>query len=217
MFVEDIRRALWSAFTLLSMVGLAGECRDRSAPISGAPRDAGPIADVSPPNDAARADPTFHFRCDVRLRDPRDLATVIEKHGHIYWFCSGMLELETREQIEVLEDDGCLAECEVKRWKLSVGSVLVNVRVDTEETNLVGHGWREAEVETVVYPEVHGQSARSIYGNKVKRETDLIFDGNRVWHVHFSYEAPAERVSKIDEMIDRAHIPMCLRSAGCEL
>jgi hypothetical protein len=197
-------------------IGLLGACRDRDLGRLQTIGDAGSVADRSVHDAAARDDLTFHFRCDVRVRDPGDQSTVIEQHDYIYWFCSPQLELEVRaEPIQIVEDDGCLRGCEFSQWKLDVDGVSVGVRLDGDSTDLIAHGFREADIESVVYPEATGHSARRVYGNNVKRETDLIVNGNRVWHLHFGYDAPAARVTQIDQMIDRAHIPACLRSAGC--
>jgi hypothetical protein len=199
------------------VMGLLGACRDGSSARMQSIDDAGWFADAWVRDAAAREDLTFHHRCDVRNRGQLNQSTVIEKHDAVYWFCSPQLELEvTAEPIEILEDDGCFRGCEFNQWKLSVGGVPVNVRLDGDSTNLVAHGFRESDIESVVYPEAYGRSARRVHGNNVKRETDLIPNGNRVWHLHFSYDAPATRVTYIDQMIDRAHVPACLRSAGCE-
>jgi len=93
--------------------------------------------------------------------------------------------------------------------------VQLEIRVDVEWANMLARGWRDSDIERVVYPEVFGRSARRVNGNKVKREADLTFDGNRLLRVHFRYEAPVVGADVVDEMIDRVHIPMCFRSFGC--
>jgi hypothetical protein len=235
-FAGDIQGPPWRIGCAAAIVmGLLVACRDGSSARVQSIGDAGWFADGSVRTDAAaREDPTFHHRCDVRNRDPRSQVTLVEKHDYIYWFCSPQLELEVMaEPIEIIEDDDCCEE--FSQWKLSVGGVPVHVRLDGDSTDLVAHGWRESEIESVVYPEAYGRSARRVHGNEVKRETDLILNGNSVWHVHLRYEArynearyeavpdargaregASTRMMHIDQMIDRVHVPICLRSAGCK-
>ena len=201
-------RAVFAAVAPALLGGCRGEGAERA--------DSGVFVEASVYRDASsKDDPSFEFRCEIRRGHPERVGVTVEHHGNMYSFCSRELELETTEPITILQDDGCTRDCEVKQWKLEVGQVQLEIRVDVEWANMGTHGWRDSDIERVVYPEVFGRSARRVNGNTVQREADLTFDTNRLLRVHFRYEAPVASVDLVDEMIDRVHIPMCFRHFGC--
>jgi hypothetical protein len=170
--------------------------------------------EAGPLGDAGRKTNTEHYRC-AKDWQAGDYVARIEKHDNISWFCSRWIELETTASLTILDSSPGPME-EIKRWTLLVDGVRLNVRIDPNWSNLISEGWNESEIESVVYPETFGRSARRISGGTVRRETDLILFNAPGLRIHFDYSAKSIDVSAIDTMIDRAHVPICERKQGCE-
>ncbi len=172
-----------------------------------------PAAESAGSTEGDEKKPTEHYRCEKRW-EAREYSAVIERHDDVNWFCSPWIELETPERLAILENDPGPME-EAKRWALLVGDVRLDVRIDPNWSDFVAEGWRKPEIETVVYPEVFGRSVRRVVGERVRRETDLIFANAPRLRVHFRYLDEFSRISSVDAMIDRAHVPMCDNKSDC--
>jgi hypothetical protein len=206
--MTSLRRCA-TTIAVLASCHAPGASRQDSEPhvVDGAPCDSLAVGKV----DAQAPDPTLHYRCDARWSSFMQPA-VLEEHDSVHWFCSQQLELESSEPITILDDNSQLG-AEFTQWRLDVGGVRVDVRVNGEWANLLAEGWRDAEIERVEYPEVFGRSARRVLGNRVKRETDLLLQTHHPRRVHFRYEEQADRVAPVDLLIDQAHSPVCW---GCK-
>jgi hypothetical protein len=206
---------------LLVAVGVLGGGCHPNASGGGESRQDGALVDAAPapaatgPAPPARAGvPRTRYRCEKSwTKDGGKVTAMIEEHGDTHWFCSHLVELETRAPIAIEREH---VDEEFSEWTLRVGGVPLEVRVDSEWTNLAAHGWRPTEIEHVIYAEVFGRSARRAEGSGVRREADLIFATDRVLRVHYRYTASPDDAVEVDETIDRTHVPLCLQSSGCD-
>lgn len=149
--------------------------------------------------------PVVSYRCPHPLKSPKGDLFYEEKRA-TYWFCSPVIELESKVPISIVKND---TGDETNHWVLEISGVTLSVDVEHDWLDLRPEGWQPAEIEDVVYADVFGRSARRAKSNRVLRQTDLIFKSAPGYRVQFRYQATLDQARIIDPIIDRTHVPIC--------